>query len=242
MGVQPHPHGPGQDRRLLQQVRGHAEGRAGSQGHLVHGKPGCIVEFLHQSLAVPQDGVHILHQIVRRQTAVAFAPGHTAPGGVEPDPQQVRRPELLVDEVLRSHLGEHIVVVHAGGAAVFQQLAQPHQGAVIDAVLVQAPPDLVQGPQPRKQLHFLHLRQVPCEGLVQMVVGVHQTGVHKAVGGVDDAVRRALLRPDVSDHVVLHQDIPVPQHPVLPVHGNDGLGVADESGRHRSRSFSVKTC
>ena len=74
-----------------------------------------------------------------------------------------------------------------------------------------------------------------------MVVGVHQTGVHKAVGGVDDAVRRALLRPDVSDHVVLHQDVFAPQHPVLPVHGDDGLGIADESGRHRSRSFSVKT-
>ena len=58
------------------------------------------MELLHQPLAVPQDGVHVLHQIVRRQTAVTLSPRHAAPGGMEPDAQLIRRPELLVDEVL----------------------------------------------------------------------------------------------------------------------------------------------
>ena len=240
MGVQPHAHGPGQHCRLLQQVCGNAEGRARGQRHLVHGKSGRVVELFHQPLAVLQDGIHILNQVIRRQTSVAPSPGHAAPGGMEPDAQLIRCPKLLVDEVLRTHLGKHIMMVHAGGAAIFQQLPQPHQGAVVDAVLVQSPPDLIQRPQPRKQLHFLHLRQVPGKGLIQVMVGVHQARIYKTVGCVDNAVRRTFRRPDIADDVVLHQDIPVPQHPVLPVHGNNGLGIADQCSRHRSRSFLIK--
>ena len=158
---------------------------------------------LHQPPAVLQNHVHRLHQIVRRQTAVGFTTGHAAPCGVEPDAQFRRRLELPVNKALGAGFGEYIVMVHAGGAAVTQQLPHAGETAVIDAVRIQSPPDFIEGHQPGKQLHFLDLGQVAGEGLIEVVMGVDETGIDKAALGVQHPVCRLFLRSHIGDDAVL---------------------------------------
>ena len=141
--MEPYAELPGKHGRILEQLRRDAERRTGCQRDLMHGERRGIVEFFDEPLAVRQNRVDVLHQIVGRQTAVAFAAGHAAACGVETDPQCVSRAELLVNEALGACSGEHIMVIHAGRAAVAHQLSDTDERAVIDAVLVQAAPDLI---------------------------------------------------------------------------------------------------
>ena len=138
----------------------------------MHGKGLWIVVFLHQAPAVLQNDVHRLDKLVRRQAAVRFPEGHAASGGVKTDAKQVRCLELTVDEMLGSDLRENIVVIHGGCTAAAQQFTKPGQAAVKDAVLIQPFPDLIQGNEPREQLHLLHLRQISREGLIKVIVRV----------------------------------------------------------------------
>ena len=92
----------------------------------------------------------------RRESAVLPGEVHAAPGGVHPDAKLLRRGELGFQQVPGA-LGEDVVVVKAGGAAVLQQLPHAGEGAEAHHLLVQALPDLIQGLQPVKQLHVLHL-------------------------------------------------------------------------------------
>ena len=176
---------------------------------------------LHLTLTIPQDLVHGLHHTVRRQAAVLLAQVHAAPGGVHPDAQILRGGELCVQQPLRLPLRENVMVVEAGGAAVFHQLPHAGDGAVVDHLTVQILPDLVQGLQPVEQLQILYLRQIAAEGLVQVVMGVDEAGVDDATGGVDDLLRLLFLRADVGDDAVLHQQIAVGVHGVAGVAGDD---------------------
>ena len=160
---------------------------------------------LHRTLTIPQNLVHSLHNAVRRQAAVLLAQVHAAPGGVHPDAQILRGGELCVQQPLRLPLRENVVVVEAGGAAVFHQLSHAGDGAVVDHLTVQILPDLVQGLQPVEQLQILYLGQIAAEGLVQVVMGVDEAGIDDAPGGVDDLLRLLFLRADVGDNAVLHQ-------------------------------------
>ena len=128
----------------------------------------------------------------------------------------------IIDTAAASYqVGENVMVVKAGGAAVFHQLPHAGDGAVVDHPAVQILPDLVQGLQPVEQLQILHLRQVTAEGLVQMVMGVDEAGIDDATGGVDDLLRLLFLRADVGDDAVLHQQIAVGVHGVAGVAGDD---------------------
>ena len=69
------------------------------------------------------------------------------------------------------------MVVEAGGAAVLHQLAHAGETGQADHIRVQVFQYLVQRPEPVEQLHVLYLGQVAGEHLIQVVVGVHQTGI-----------------------------------------------------------------
>ncbi len=61
-------------------------------------------------------------------------------------------------------------------------------------------PDLVEGFEPVEQLHVLHLREVAGEHLIQVVVGVHQTGIAQHMAGVDGFVGLAVeFRADLDE-------------------------------------------
>ena len=134
--------------------------------------------------------------------------------------------------------GEDIVVVEAGGAAVFHQLAHTRQGGQADNIAVQILPDLIQGFQPVKQLHILHLGQVAGEHLIEMVVGVYQTGIAKHVGAIDDSVSGGIqIGADFLDEAILAQHIHIGQHSVTVVTGDKLGNVFDQQGRHSLSSF-----
>ncbi len=238
VGMEPHSQVPGQDGGLPQQLLRYAEGRAGGQGHLTHGEGRGVVERLHRLPAVPEDFVHGLHHAVRRQAAVLDAQVHTAPGGVEADAQLLRSGELGLQQSLRTTPGKDVVVVKAGGTAAFQQLPQAGEGAVVDYLPVQVLPDFIEGLQPVEQLQVLHRRQVPAEGLVEVVVGVDQAGVDDAVGGIDDLLRLLGLRPYSGNYAVFDQQAAVFIDTVLAVAGHNGVGVPNQQARHGVSSFS----
>ena len=132
------------------------------------------------------------------------------------------------------------MVVHGGRAAVSQQLTQSGQTAVKDAVLIQAFPDFIQGNQPGEQLHLLHLRQIPREGLIKVIVRVDQAGIHKAAVGTDFLVCLPGFLSNIGDDTVLDQNVLVFQNTVLVIDGDDGQGVFYKQGAHDS--FSSRLC
>ena len=135
--------------------------------------------------------------------------------------------------------GEHIVVVEAGGAAVLHQLAHAGEGGETDDVLVQIFPDLVEGFEPVEQLHILHLREVAGEHLIQVVVGVHQTGVAQHMVGVDGSVGgNVQMGADLTDEAVLAVEVHVLQQLVLIVAGHQIADAADQQACHRSLLLS----
>ena len=107
---------------------------------------------------------------------------------VHPHAQQLRRLGLRADEV-PGVLREHIVVVKDGGAAVLQQLSHPYGGGKADGILIQPLPDLVERYQPVKQLHILHLGQIPAERLVKVMMRVDQSGIDNTAGSVNGLIR-----------------------------------------------------
>ena len=226
VGVQAHAVLPRQDRALPQQVRRDGEGRAGRQRQPAHGLEGRVVIFGNQLDAVAHDFVHALHHGIRRQAAVLLGQIHAAAGEVHPHTQQLRRLGLCADEV-PGVLREHIVVVKDGGAAVLQQLSHPYGGGKTDGILIQPLPDLVERYQPVKQLHILHLGQIPGKDLIEMVMGVDQAGVTEHSGGINHLAGLRGFRADGADQPVLTKDIHVLIDPILPVAGNQGADIAD---------------
>ena len=235
VGVKPDPQIPGQQGGLAQQLRRDAEGGAGGQGHRPHGVEGGIVVLLHRRLAVPQNLVHRLDHAVRRQAAVLFAQVHAAPGGGHPHPQVPGGGELGPQQVPGS-AGKDVVVVKDGGASGFQQLAHAHDGAVVNRLAVQILPNLVQRPQPVKELHILHLGQIPAEGLVEMMVGVDEPRINNTSGGVQGLVRLPLFRAHISDEAVLEQEVCVFQHGIGAVAGDNGGSAANQKTAHSKSS------
>ena len=125
------------------------------------------------------------------------------------------------------------MVVKAGGAAVLHQFAHAGQAGQANYILIQVFPDLIQGLQPVEQLHVLHLRQIAGEYLIEVVVGVDQTGVAQHMAAVDDLVGADVQRrADGLDEAVLAVDIRVLQYAVFVVAGDQLVNVLNEQGGH----------
>ena len=76
------------------------------------------MEFFYGLLGFLQNHVDGLYHRVRRKAAVLDAEIHAAAGGVEADSQRVRRRKLGIQKACAPALGEDIVVIETGGAAV----------------------------------------------------------------------------------------------------------------------------
>ena len=237
MGVQPNVVLSGQDSALTQQLRRHGERRAGGQCHTAHGAVAVIVVFLDTADAVCHDLVYRLHHAIRRQAAVLDAQVHAAPAHVEANAQLPCGAALCAQQVTAMG-GEHIVVVKAGGAAMLHQFAHAGQAGQANYILIQVFPDLIQGLQPVKQLHVLHLRQIAGEHLVQVVVGVDQTGVAQHMAAVDDLVGGDVQRrADGLDKAILTVKVRVMQYAVFVVAGDQLVNVLNEQGGHGNSSL-----
>ena len=155
--------------------------------------------FFNDPGGVLHDLVHGLYHAVRGQAAVLHAQVHAAPAAVHTDAQFISGGKLGAQQVAGVG-GEHIVVVKAGGASVLHQLAHARQRGQADDFAVQDFPYLIEGFQPVKQFHILHLGQVAGKDLIQMMVGVHQAGIAQHVGAVNSAVGLGIeVRTDFFD-------------------------------------------
>ena len=129
------------------------------------------------------------------------------------------------------------MVVEAGGAAGLEELSEAGEGGPGHHLLVQALPHLVEGDQPGEELHFLHLRQVPGEELVEVVVGVDEAGVDRHGGGVQHRVGLVVVRADGDDDAVPDEEVDALIEGVAVVAGDHVPGVFDEQGGHGKTSF-----
>ena len=176
MGVEPHAVLTGQQSALPQKFSADGERRAGGQGDLMHRAGAGIVILLQDAAGIPQDLIHSLYHAVRRQSAVLPGEVHAAPGGKHSDAQGFCGLQLGADQISGA-CGKDIVVVKAGSAAVLEQFSASCQRGKADDLLVQPLPNLVQGRQPVKQFQPLDLRQVAGEDLIEVMVGVDQSGI-----------------------------------------------------------------
>src|SRR5664280_690269 len=86
VGMQAYAVPAGQSGGVPHQLRRHGERRAGRQRDLAHrARPGVVVALDH-ALGVGQDGVLVLHTVVRREPAAGLAQRHAAAGDHEPGP------------------------------------------------------------------------------------------------------------------------------------------------------------
>ena len=121
---------------------------------------------------------------------------------------------------------------------MLHQLAHAGETGQPDHILVQVFPDLIQGLQPVEQLHVLHLRQIAGEYLIEVVMGVDQTGVAQHMAAVDDLVGADVQRrADGLDEAVLAVDIRVLQYAVFVVAGDQLVNVLNEQGGHGNSSL-----
>ena len=185
--------------------------------------------------AVLQDGVLVLHHRVGGQAALALAEAHRPPGGVEAHAHLVGRGDLVADP---GAVGPQVLVVEGGGAPAVGQFQEADPGGDADIFRGHAGPDGVEALQPGEQAHVLGPGDRPGEGLVEVMVGVDQAGQHEHAGGVHHLVGlcgKVGGGADLFDEAVAGEQAPAGDLPPGRVHGDQGVGVADEQGGHGGR-------
>ncbi len=126
-------------------------------------------------LAVGQDVLLALDDAVGRQAPLGLAQGHAAPTGMEADAQLASGADLVVQ---RNVVGEEVQVIGGSGAARENQLGQAHQRADVDGLPSELRPDWIKPAQPIEKLHVLDGGQGAGQGLIEVVMGVHQPWQH----------------------------------------------------------------
>ena len=117
----------------------------------------------------------------------------------------------------------------------------PHAGErrKADYILIQIFPDFIQGFQPVKQLHVLDLGQIAGKDLIEMVMGVDQTGVAEHMGAINGFAGGDIqLWPDGADEAILAIQVGMLQHLILVVAGDKIAHIANEQGIHTCSSFT----
>ena len=100
------------------------------------------------ALAIGQDRVFVLDQIVRRQPALTLAHAHGSTRGMEAHTQLTGSVDLVVET---GAVGEQVQVIRHRGGTAQDQLGQRSQRADPDGVRVHLCPDRVQQAQPVEQ-------------------------------------------------------------------------------------------
>ena len=145
-------------------------------------------------------------------------------------------------------LRKNVKVIGGGGAAGEQQLADADPRADIDGGGGQSAPDFIEADQPVEQFGILYRRNVAREGLVQMMVGVDEAGIHHVAAGFDDlgaGWRKGLVRAGVNrgDAVALDQHIRAVKRRFAVDHRDQGVNVLQQQGHvilfHIARACST---
>ena len=189
--------------------------------------------------------------MARRQSSRMASSSSTTESGGRPPLLSPRLIEPAGDVEAQAHLvgrghlvahlgavGPQVLVVEDGGAPAVGQFQQAHPGGQADVLGGHAGPDGVEALQPGEQAHVLGAGHGPGEGLVEVVVGVDQAGEEEHPGGVHHLVGlggQVGGGPDLLDEAVAGEQAPAGDLPPGRVHGDQGVGVADEQGGHGGR-------
>ena len=196
------------------QLPGHRERRTRADRDLDARIGGRVVVGVDRGFGCEQRGFGVLDDPVRREAALADASVHRAAHQV----QARADPVGGLDQrgyLVAAVAGEDVVVVGDGGAAGQREPRHARGGCRVGDLGVEPAPDRVQRDQPLEQGRVL--RVAAGRPLVEVVVGVDETGRDQAAACVD--VRRARVggRRPVAD-------------------GQDAVVLDDRRGRTRTRS------
>jgi len=179
----------------------------------------------NKAFAVPENGVDRLNDAVWRQTSILFGKIHASAGSVHADAEFLRGRKLRVNQKVARRTRENIMMIKTGGAAGFQQLAQPCEGGKAHHLPVKVFPDFIERRQPIEQLKSLHGGKVAGKNLIQMVVRVDQSRIAEHVRSVKRfAVRRKPL-PHGADYAVFYEQIGMRKHAAAIIAGDDSAEV-----------------
>ena len=231
--VELEPELAGECRRLGHQLARDRERGAGSDGDL-DACPGTRLVERCKSLRVLEDRVELLHDRVGRQTPVGHPEIHRAARGDEPDAELPRRLELRLDQALLT-VREDVVVVEDRAATGERKLGEAGAGGRVLGLGVDARPRRIELDEP---LEERPLRRASAgEGLVEVVVRVHERGGDDRAGEVAALVSQGLLaRAEGTEEAVLDEDPAIRVLGARVVHRDD-MRVR-EQGFHRPLPYS----
>ena len=95
-------------RRLAHEVGSHGEGRAGRKGDTAHGKGDRVVVGVNESGGVLKNGLLILDDVIRRESAFGNAKRHTSAHGMKADTNLLCGANLLINQHARQVGGKEI--------------------------------------------------------------------------------------------------------------------------------------
>jgi len=228
--VQAHAAGAGQAAGLNHQVRGDAKGRARRQRDVYHAEALRLVILFDDAATIAQNGLFILHAVVGRQPATRAAQAHAAARGREAHAQVHGRLDFVVE---RAAVGVDVEVIARRGAAREHELGQANLRRDIDRLRRQPRPERVESRQPVEQPAVLG--DAPGEGLVEVVVRVHQTGQDDHAAGVEHGIggRRQLAGGAcVDDDAILGKKAAIGHAAAVGAHGNEPISVFEKKRGH----------
>lgn len=188
----------------------------------------------HRVLGLGEGDVRVLHDAVRRKSAVGGAEVHRPAARMESDADLAGRVDLRLEQS-GAALGEHVVVIGRRRAAGERQLGQPDGRRGPLPFGVDAGPHGIQLSEPAEEP--LLARPRAGERLVQMMMGVHQAGDRDRAAPVEhlrgprgsgEVSRRAHPR----DRAVLDEDRAAGDLRALVVHRHDDLAALDQQAAH----------
>ena len=171
VGVQRKPELPGELRGLGHQGLRHRERRARRDCDLDARVRAVLVQLGDEAFRVRENGVDVLHELVRRQAAVGHAEVHRATRRDDANAQLAGGLHLRLDQA-GAAAREDVVVVEDRRASGERELREPGPGGGVLGFGVDPGPHRIELPQPAEQVGFLCPRA--SQRLVQVVVGVDE--------------------------------------------------------------------
>ena len=182
MCVQHHTLVTGKNGRVAHQVATDREGRTRGHAHPQHRPFAGVVVCVDHADAVVQDVLFAFDQSIGWQSAITFADAHRAARGMKAHPDLVCCGNRVVQP---RAVGVKIQVIRGQRAARQRQFGQPDLGRGEHLFRAKARPDRIERLQPAEEQRVLSAGHCTGQGLVKMVMGVHQSRCDDAACGVD---------------------------------------------------------
>ena len=184
---------------------------------------------IHHPNAVFQNRGFALNQIIRGQPAIADANAHRAACRMEPQPDFRRS----VNGVFQPRpVGINVKMIRTERTPRQRQFRQPHLRGGEHVIRCKARPNRIERLQPAKQQRILTARHSAGQGLVKVMMGVHQARRDHTASGLYHRAVMGQRMADLRNHPVVDQHVSAHQFAAGVIHGQDVVGVADQNIWH----------